>query len=174
MIAGRAAHTDLAPLEVMLCYKRVTMVEQTFRTGKSLFATRPIFQNLVETIRGHVSCSFLALALKKALEDRIANLDKPGSWPEILADLDSLTKTEVEQDNKHFMRRSASRPATSLALPPSALPCRPPFVSWPKPDPSLCNHSKCSAKPLFQRRFLRAINGLKIRTVEDQFDMNLL
>jgi hypothetical protein len=109
-------NTELAPLEVMLCYKQLTMVEQTFRTAKSLFATRPIFHKLDETIRGHVSCSFLALVLKKELEDRIADLGKPGSWPEILADLDSLTETEVEQDNKRFLLRSAPRPAASLAL----------------------------------------------------------
>jgi Transposase DDE domain len=109
-------NTDLAPLDAMLCYKQLTMVEQAFRTAKSLFETRPIFHKLDETIRGHVSCSFLALVLKKALEDRIADLGRPGSWPEILADLDSLTETEVEQDNKRFMLRSAPRPAASLAL----------------------------------------------------------
>ena len=83
------------------------------------------FHKLDETIRGHVSCSFLALALKKELEDRIANIGKPaadgdaaqnGSWPDILADLDSLTETEVEQDGKRFLLRSAPRPAASLAL----------------------------------------------------------
>jgi Transposase DDE domain len=109
-------NTDIAPLDAMLCYKQLTMVEQAFRTTKSLFETRPIFHKLDETIRGHVSCSFLALVLKKALEDRIAELGKPGSWPEILADLDSLTETEVEQDNKRFMLRSGPRPAASLAL----------------------------------------------------------
>jgi transposase len=109
-------NTDLAPLDAMLCYKQLTMVEQTFRTAKSLFATRPIFHKLDETIRGHVSCSFLALVLKKALEDRIAELGRAGSWPEILADLDSLTETEVEQDGKCFLLRSAPRPAASLAL----------------------------------------------------------
>ena len=33
--------------------------------------------------------------LKRALEDRIAPLGRSGSWPEIIADLDSLTETEV-------------------------------------------------------------------------------
>jgi hypothetical protein len=84
--------------------------------AQGLFATRPIFHKLDETIRGHVSCSFLALVLKKELEDRIAELGKSGSWPEILADLDSLTETEVEQNNKRFLLRSAPRPAASLAL----------------------------------------------------------
>jgi len=109
-------NADLTPLEAMLCYKRLWMVERAFRTSKSLFATRPIFHKLDETIRGHVSCSFLALVLKKELEDRIANLGHAISWPDILADLDSLTETEVEQDGKAFVLRSAPRPAASLAL----------------------------------------------------------
>jgi transposase len=118
-------NADLSPLEAMLCYKQLSRVERAFRTSKSLFATRPIFHKLDETIRGHVSCSFLALVLKKELEDRIANLGKPaadgdaaqsGSWPDILADLDSLTETEVEQDGKRFLLRSPPRPAASLAL----------------------------------------------------------
>jgi transposase len=109
-------NTDLAPLDAMLCYKQLTMVEQTFRTAKSLFATRPIFHKVDETIRGHVSCSFLALVLKKELEERIAELGRKGSWPEILADLDSLTETKVEQDDKCFLLRTPPRPAASLAL----------------------------------------------------------
>jgi hypothetical protein len=52
----------------------------------------------------------------------MANMGKPaadsdtesGPWPDILADLDSLTETEVEQDV--FLLRSAPRPAASLAL----------------------------------------------------------
>ena len=36
--------------------------------------------------------------------------------PEILAGLDSLTETEVEQDGKRFVLRSPPRPAASLAL----------------------------------------------------------
>ena len=109
-------NTELNPLEAMLCYKQLWTVEQTFRTSKHLFATRPIFHKLDETIRGHVFCSFLALVLKKALEDRIAALGHAGSWPEIIADLDSLTETEIEHDGKRFVVRSAPRPAASLAL----------------------------------------------------------
>ena len=109
-------NTKLSPLDAMLCYKRLWMVERAFRTSKSLFATRPIFHKLDETIRGHVSCSFLALVLKKELEDRIATLGQANSWPDILADLDSLTETEVEQDGKRFLLRTPPRPAASLAL----------------------------------------------------------
>ncbi len=109
-------NTNLNPLEAMLCYKHLWTVEQTFRTAKHLLATRPIFHKLDETIRGHVFCSFLALVLTKALDDRIAALGRSGSWPEIIADLNSLTETEIEHDGKRFVARSAPRPAASLAL----------------------------------------------------------
>ena len=118
-------NAGLSPLEALLCYKQLWMVERAFRTSKSLLATRPIFHKLDETIRGHVSCSFLALVLKKELEDRIANVGRrgaasdnaeSGSWPDVLADLDSLTETDIEQDGTRFRLRSAPRPAASLAL----------------------------------------------------------
>jgi len=109
-------NTDLNPLEAMLCYKQLWTVEQTFRTAKHLLVTRPIFHKLDETIRGHVFCSFLALVLKKELEDRIAALGPSSSWPEVIADLDSLTETELEHDGKVFLVRSTPRPAASLAL----------------------------------------------------------
>ena len=55
-------------------------------------------------------CSFRALVLKTKLEERIAALERVSSWPEIIADLDSLTETEIECDGKHFIVRSAPAP----------------------------------------------------------------
>ena len=109
-------NTDLNPLAAMLRYKQLWTVERIFRTDKHLFATRPIFHKLDETIRGHVFCSFLALVLKIELEQRIAALGESGSWPEILSDLDALAETTMDQDGKRFVLRSAPRPAASLAL----------------------------------------------------------
>jgi hypothetical protein len=109
-------NTELNPLEAMLCYKQLWTMEQTFHTAKHLLQTRPIFHKLDKTIRGHVFCSFLALVLKNALQDRIAALDRSGSWPEIIRDLDSLTETEIEHEGKRFVVRSAPRPAASLAI----------------------------------------------------------
>jgi len=104
------------PLQTMLRYKQLWAVEAAFRTAKHLFATRPIYHKRDQTIRGHIFCSFLALLLKSALDDRIAGLGQTGSWPAILADLDSLTETEIDQDGARFRLRSAPRPAASLAL----------------------------------------------------------
>jgi len=67
--------------------------------------------------------------LKRALEDKIATLNRVVSWTDIIADLDALTETEIEQDGKRFIVRSAPRPAASLgiratgvALPPTVRP----------------------------------------------------
>jgi hypothetical protein len=109
-------NTDLDPLAAMLRYKQLWTVEATFRTAKHLLATRPIFHKVDETIRGHVFCSFLALVLKSELEQRIQALGRTASWTEILADLDSLTETEIAHDGKRFLVRSSPRPAASLAL----------------------------------------------------------
>ena len=56
--------------------------------------------------------------LKKELEDRLAAAakDARASWPAVMADLNSLTKTEVEQDGKSFLLRWPPRLAASLAL----------------------------------------------------------
>ena len=106
----------------MLCYKQLWTVEQTFRTAKHLFATRPIFHKLDETIRGHVFCSFLALVLEKALTDRIAALARR---QEIIADREPLTETEIEQDGKRFVVRSAPVPPPASRCAPQASPSRP-------------------------------------------------
>jgi hypothetical protein len=109
-------NTGLDPLAAMLRYKQLWTVESAFRTAKHLLATRPIFHKRDATIRGHVFCSFLALVLKTELEHRIAALGRAGSWPEILADLDSLSETELAHDGRRFLVRAAPRPAASLAL----------------------------------------------------------
>lgn len=44
------------------------MVENLFRRIKAVMHTRPIFHSSDAAIRGHVFCSFLALAMQKYLE----------------------------------------------------------------------------------------------------------
>jgi hypothetical protein len=62
--------TDLPAEEVALRYKDLLLVEDAFRTAKSILETRPIFHKCDDTIRGHVFCSFLALLLLKELQHR--------------------------------------------------------------------------------------------------------
>ena len=95
-------NANLSPLEAMLVDKQLWTVERTFRTTKSLLDTRPIYHKLDETIRGHVACSFLALVLKKELEDRLAAANKSAraSWPAVIADLDSDSGIPLHSDDR--------------------------------------------------------------------------
>ena len=56
--------------------------------------------------------------LKKELEDRLAAAGNGAraSWPAVIADLELLTETEIEEDGKRFLLRSARRLGASLAL----------------------------------------------------------
>jgi len=96
----------LHPLAVMLRYRELLRVEDIFRTTKSILDTRPIYHQTDEAIRGHVFCSFLALVLRKALEDRLAAARLKPEWGALLRDLDRLQEIETEQDGKHFILRT--------------------------------------------------------------------
>ena len=65
-------------------YKMLWMVEDTFRTAKSILETRPIYHKSDQAIRGHIFCSFLALVLKRELEIRMQDKGLSWQWAEIL------------------------------------------------------------------------------------------
>ncbi|MGP0082533.1 MAG: transposase, partial [Steroidobacteraceae bacterium] len=119
-------NASLSPLEAMLVHKQLWTVERAFHTATSLFETRPIYHQRDETIRRHLACSFLALVLKNELEDHVAAANGARAfWPTVIADPDSLTETEVEQDGKRFLLRSGPHPAAGLALSTLGLALRP-------------------------------------------------
>ena len=94
------------PEEVAAAYKQLWMVEDLFRTMKSVLETRPIYHQRDETIRGHVFCSFLALLLKRALEQRLEARGETWEWAEILLGLDHLQEVEAGFQGKRFWLRS--------------------------------------------------------------------
>ena len=99
-------NTELSAAEVALEYKKLWMVEQWFRSCKSLLETRPIYHHRDETIRGHVFCSFLALVLKQELQARLAARGHLFEWADIMRDLERVQSVEVEQGGKHYLLRS--------------------------------------------------------------------
>ncbi|MGH6895853.1 MAG: IS1634 family transposase, partial [Geminicoccaceae bacterium] len=105
-------NTTLDPLQAMLRYRELQGVEQLFRSAKSLLATRPIFHQCDATIRGHVFCSFLALVLRKELQDRLAAAGLAPEWDDVRRDLDRLQEVEADQDGKRFILRT---PTTGCA-----------------------------------------------------------
>jgi len=99
-------NTELATAEVALQYKKLWMVEQWFRSCKSLLETRPIYHHGDETIRGHVFCSFLALLLRYELRSRLQAKGRAFEWAEVLGDLERVQQVEVEHQGKRFWLRS--------------------------------------------------------------------
>ena len=119
-------NTDLPTAEVALKYKQLWMVEEVFRSMKSILDTRPIFHRRDETIRGHVFCSFLALLLRKELEDRLAAKQWKFEWGDILRDLDNLVEMEISINGKGYSFRGQTAGAAGklfqacgVALPPT-------------------------------------------------------
>lgn len=98
-------NTDLPTAEVALKYKQLWMVEDVFRSMKSLLDTRPIFHKCDETIRGHVFCSFLALLLRKELQDRLARKEWKLEWADVIRDLDNVIEMEVTIGGKGYILR---------------------------------------------------------------------
>ena len=81
-------------------------LEDIFKTTKSILDTRPIYHKTDAAIRGHVFCSFLALVVRKALEDRLAAAGVKPEWGRLVMDLDRLQEIAMEQDGKHFIVRT--------------------------------------------------------------------
>jgi hypothetical protein len=123
---GRAGATQVSHS----CGLNLRMVEDIFRSMKSLLDTRPIYHKCDETIRGHVFCSFLALLLRRELEDRLGRKGWKLEWANLIRDLDNLVEMEVTIGGKGYVFRGQTPgeagkvfQACSVALPPMLRPC---------------------------------------------------
>jgi hypothetical protein len=119
-------NTELAAREVALKYKQLWMVEDIFRSMKSLLETRPIYHQCDETIRGHVFCSFLALVLRKELQDRLERKGWNLEWADVIRDLDRLQEIEMSIEGKGYVVRTETKgtvgkvfQSCGVAIPPT-------------------------------------------------------
>lgn len=117
--------TDLPMEEVALKYKQLLTVEDIFRTMKSTLETRPIYHKCDETITGHVFCSFLALKLRKRLQDLIEQRGWKLEWADIIRDVNEMTEVNVTHHKDKFILRTETKgvagkvfKAAGVALPP--------------------------------------------------------
>ena len=95
-------------------------------TQKSILETRPIYHKQDETIRGHVFCSFLALALRKELNRRLELAGHRFEWNDISQDLKALQETVIEEKDTRISVRSQCLgtcgkvfQAVGVAIPPT-------------------------------------------------------
>lgn len=118
-------NTSYPAEEIALQYKQLWMVEQAFRTVKSVLETRPIYHKCDETIRGHVFCSFLALVMMKELYSRLELNERHYEWNDILRDLGALREVTLETNEQRYYLRTELRgtcydvlSAAGVAVPP--------------------------------------------------------
>jgi len=120
-------NTALPAGEVAVQYKRLLGVEQFFRATKSLLDTRPIFHRWDATIRGHVFCSFLALALVDELKRRLAERGEKLEWDAIRQDLEALDQAEVRQGDHWYLLRGPLQGVAGKALQAAGVAIPPPM-----------------------------------------------
>ena len=96
----------ISPLQAVLRYRDLLQVEDLFRTAKALLRTRPIYHASDAAIRGHVFCSFLALVLRKELDDRCQAADFRPEWGDVRRDLDRLQEVELAKGGKRLILRT--------------------------------------------------------------------
>ena len=117
---------SMSALAVVLRYRNLLTVEQSFLPAKTLLATRPIFHRTDAAIRGHIFCTFLALVLRKELIDRLTTREAAmPEWQCLIDDLADLSSVEIEQAGRRALLRTAPRPsidpicrALGITLPP--------------------------------------------------------
>ena len=118
--------TNLSAEAVALKYKELWQVERVFRDMKSMLETRPVYHHNDASIAGHVFCSFLALFLRKELEQRLAAAGHLFEWSDIKQDLKALRQIEIHEGDTRFAIRSECKghcgkifQAVKIALPPT-------------------------------------------------------
>jgi hypothetical protein len=116
----------VSPLQAVLRYRDLIQVEQLFRTAKALMRTRPIYHSSDAAIRGHVFCSFLALILRKELDERCRKGGFRPEWGDVLRDLDRLQEVTITRDGREMTLRTPPTgvigplfKAARIALPPN-------------------------------------------------------
>src|SRR5262249_34493973 len=124
-------NTALAAAEVALQYKKLWLVEQWFRSCKSLLVTRPIYHQGDATIRGHVFCSFLALVLRQELQARLHERGHQFEWADVLRDLAGLEYVQVEHHGKQFLLRSELQGTAGRVLQAAGVAAPPPVQEVP-------------------------------------------
>ena len=95
-------------------YKQLWTVEDISRSMKTLLETRPVYHKCDETIRGHVR--FLALLLRKELQDRLDAAQVSLEWADVIRDLGALGNVELAVGGKRYVLRTAARPAAARAF----------------------------------------------------------
>src|SRR5512135_2252725 len=128
-------NSKLPTLEVAMRYRELCKVEQIFRTTKAVLETRPVYHASDAAIRGHLFCSFLALVLRKELQHRLQAAELDLEWQDVIADLNRVIETTVEQQGRASCCVTRRRAVLDQCSRPLVSPCRPCSDAWTQKNP---------------------------------------
>jgi transposase len=147
-------NAKVTPLQAVLRYRDLLRVEDLFRRTKAVMRTRPIFHSSDAAIRGHVFCSFLALAMQKHLDDLLRQAGLAFEWKDLLRHLDRLAEVRIRHRGADWVVRTDAAPAVAtlfraahVALPPRARKARPPPTAQSLPAKKRRGRPRRSATP---------------------------
>lgn len=87
---------------ILLKYKELYQIEQTFRTFKSFLETRPMFHWTDERIKGHFCLCYLSFCLLNYLQTLLKNKGLNHSEQDIRKLLNKMQLSELEQNDQTF------------------------------------------------------------------------
>lgn len=90
-----AKREDMGPEEIRDAYKGLSQVEQGFKLFKNDFQIRPVYHYLPRRVRAHLFICFLALYLRRRIENNLGELSKQKSWKEIFSTLSRIRLQEI-------------------------------------------------------------------------------
>lgn len=88
---------------------RATLQDQDLAAAggvaKATMRTRPIYHSSDAAIRGHVFCSFLALIMHQALDEKLRRAGKRVEWADLPRDLDRLHEVTISKRGQQMVLR---------------------------------------------------------------------
>ena len=102
-------NTNLSESEVVSAYKKQWEIEHSFRTIKSFFEIRPVYQRKSERISAHVFVWVLSLLLSRIMEKSTGK-----TIESIRNSLNSLDVVPVNVDTRNIYISSESREASHI------------------------------------------------------------
>lgn len=110
--------------EIAVTFKRLTKIEQSFRSLKSLHDLQPVFHSTDQRIKAHVFVCILAHLLERLLEKNLEEEDLDLTAVEAIKRLGRMKVTRAKLKDKEFLIRTDDMPEVSEIF--KALHYRPP------------------------------------------------
>ena len=101
---------------MLVQYKHLYKIEQSFRTFKSFLETRPMFHWNDERIKGHFALCYLSFALLRNLQYQLKKAALPYTENELRRLLNAMQVSHLKQNKEDFYVRSAMNQETESIL----------------------------------------------------------